>query len=125
VGSYVGKKKEPRWLWHAIDHQTGKVVASVVGRRKEEGLQELKPLRAPFGIERLYTAQWGAYVRQLERVRHCPGKGRTQRIERKHLTLRTRLTRLARKTLCFSKSVQRHDLVIGLFVNQHEFGLRV
>ena len=25
--SYVGKKKEPRWLWHAIDHQTGKVLA--------------------------------------------------------------------------------------------------
>jgi insertion element IS1 protein InsB len=23
--SYVGKKTTPRWLWHAIDHQTGKV----------------------------------------------------------------------------------------------------
>jgi insertion element IS1 protein InsB len=21
--SFVGKKKEPRWLWHAIDHHTG------------------------------------------------------------------------------------------------------
>ena len=20
--SYVGKKREPRWLWHAIDHRT-------------------------------------------------------------------------------------------------------
>jgi hypothetical protein len=25
--SYVGKKQEPRWLWHAIDHQTGKILA--------------------------------------------------------------------------------------------------
>jgi hypothetical protein len=33
--SYVGKKTAPRWLWHAIDHQTGKVLAYVFGRRQE------------------------------------------------------------------------------------------
>ncbi len=25
--SYVCKKANPRWLWHAIDHHTGKVLA--------------------------------------------------------------------------------------------------
>jgi insertion element IS1 protein InsB len=30
-----GKKKEPRWLWHVIDHQTGKGLAYVFGRRQE------------------------------------------------------------------------------------------
>jgi insertion element IS1 protein InsB len=25
--SFVGKKTEPRWLWHALDHRTGQVVA--------------------------------------------------------------------------------------------------
>src|SRR5919106_676471 len=48
-------------------------------------------------------------------------KGRSpeikQQIERKHLTLRTRIKRLARKTICFSKSPELHDIVIGLFVN--------
>jgi IS1 transposase len=33
--SYVGKKREPRWLWHAIDHRSGHVLAYVLGRRKE------------------------------------------------------------------------------------------
>ena len=33
--SYVGKKREPRWLWHAIDHYTGQVLAYVFGRRTE------------------------------------------------------------------------------------------
>ena len=33
--SYVEKKTAPRWLWHAIDHQTGKVLAYVCGRRKD------------------------------------------------------------------------------------------
>jgi len=45
-----------------------------------------------------------------------------QKIERKHLTLRTRLKRLARKTLCFSRSCLMHDLVIGLYMNHVEFG---
>ena len=44
------------------------------------------------------------------------------KIERKHLTLRTRIKRLVRKTICFSKSRQMHDIVIGLFVNRYAFG---
>lgn len=45
-----------------------------------------------------------------------------QKIERKHLTLRTRLNRLARKTLCFSRSRIMHDLLSGLYMNYVEFG---
>ena len=56
---------------------------------------------------------------------HVPGKRNTQQIERKHLTLRTRVKRLACKTICFSKSTELHDIVIGLFVNRYEFGLSV
>ena len=33
--SFVGNKGNPRWLWHAIDHHTGMVLAYVFGRRKE------------------------------------------------------------------------------------------
>ncbi len=36
-----------------------------------------------------------------------------QKIEHKHLTLRMRLKRLARKTLSCSRSCIMHDLVIG------------
>ena len=57
--------------------------------------------------------------------KHVPGKRNTQKIERKHLTLRARIKRLARKTICFSKSIQMHDIVIGLFVNRYEFGLQI
>src|SRR4029453_4669557 len=34
--SFIGKKKEQRWLWHAIDYLTGAVLAYVFGRRQEE-----------------------------------------------------------------------------------------
>jgi insertion element IS1 protein InsB len=123
--SYVAKKTAPRWLWHAIDHDSGAVLAYVFGRRQDTVLQELKKLLHPFGIKRFYTDHWGAYARQLAAERHYPGKRQTQRIKRKHLTLRTRIKRLTWKTICFSKSVQLHDLVIGMFVNRYEFGLSV
>ena len=39
-----------------------------------------------------------------------------QRLERKHLTLRTRLKRLMRKPICFSKKQFLHDGLITLFI---------
>jgi insertion element IS1 protein InsB len=123
--SYVGKKREPRWLWHAIDHRSGHVLAYVFGRRKDEVFLKLKGLLEPFGITKYYTDYWGAYTRHLDADAHHPGKRNTQQIERKHLTLRTRIKRLMRKTICFSRSTQLHDIVIGLFVNRYEFGLLV
>jgi insertion element IS1 protein InsB len=123
--SYVRRKKEPRWLWHAIDHRSGQVLAYVFGRRQDEVFLKLQALLEPFGITRYYTDYWGAYTRHLEADAHKPGKRNTQQIERKHLTLRTRIKRLARKTICFAKSIQMHDIVIGLFVNRYEFGLAV
>lgn len=123
--SYVGKKREPRWLWHAIDHRSGQVLAYVFGRRKDEVFLKLKDLLEPFGITKYYTDYWGAYTRHLDADAHQPGKRNTQQMERKHLTLRTRIKRLMRKTICFSRSTQMHDIVIGLFVNRYEFGLAV
>jgi insertion element IS1 protein InsB len=123
--SFVGKKQDQRWLWHAIDHWTGEVLAYVFGRRTDEVFLQLKALLEPYGIRRFHTDYWGAYTRHLEPDVHYPGKRNTQRIERKHLPLRTRIKRLARKTICFSKSIQMHDIVIGLFVNRYEFGLPV
>jgi insertion element IS1 protein InsB len=41
------------------------------------------------------------------------------------LMLRTRIKRLARKTICFSKSILMHDIVLGLFVNRYEFALPI
>ena len=123
--SFVKRKNNQRWLWHAIDHHSGKVLAYVFGRRQDEAFLKLKALLEPFGITKYYTDYWGAYTRHIDADQHVPGKRNTQKIERKHLTLRARIKRLARKTICFSKSVQMHDIVIGLFVNRYEFGMPV
>jgi insertion element IS1 protein InsB len=123
--SFVRKKEQQRWLWHAIDHQSGVVLAYVLGTHTDTVFLQLKQLLAPFGISRFCTDDWGTYQRHLNPEQHAIGKANTQKIERKHLTLRTRIKRLARKTICFSKSVHMHDIVIGLFVNRYEFGLQI
>ncbi len=50
MGSFVRRKTNPRWLWHAIDHSTGAVLAHVFGRRKDKVFLKLKELLEPFGL---------------------------------------------------------------------------
>jgi insertion element IS1 protein InsB len=121
--SYVGKKDDQRWLWHTIDHVSGAVLAYVLGTHEDKAFLELNEFLRPFGIKKFYTDDWGAYRRHLNPEEHEVGKKNTQKIERKHLTLRTRIKRLARKTICFSKKILMHDVVIALFINRYEFGL--
>ena len=121
--SFVARKTNPRWLWHAIDHHTGKVLAYVFGRRKDKVFLRLQELLEPFGITKFYTDGWGAYERHIDAEKHQVGKENTQKIESKHINLRTRIKRLVRRTICFSKTERMHDLVIGLFINRYEFGL--
>jgi insertion element IS1 protein InsB len=100
-------------------------LADVFGRRKDEVFLRLKALLEPFGITRYQTDHWGVYARHLDPEEHNPGKRNTQKIERKHLTLRTRIKRLVRKMICFSKATQMRDIVMGLFVNRYAFGRAV
>ena len=113
-GSYVGKKSNQRWLWHAIDHVTGNVRAYVFGKRKDTVFKKLQSLLEPFGLKRFYTDDGGAYERHLDKNKHERGKANTQKIERKNLNFRTRIKRLTRRTICFSKQAYMHDIVIGL-----------
>jgi insertion element IS1 protein InsB len=55
---------------------------------------------------------WGSYAREVLKEKHLTGKIFTQRIE----PLRTRIKRLARKTICFSRSIELHEKVIGAFI---------
>ncbi|PJG59939.1 IS1 family transposase, partial [Aeromonas cavernicola] len=64
---------------------------------------------------------WGSYAREVPSEMHLTGNIFTQRIERNNLTLSTRIKRLARKTICFSRSVELHEKVIGAFIERHHF----
>ncbi len=123
--SFVGKKSNQRWLWHAIVHNTHEILAYHFGKRTDKAFKALQKKLTCFDIDFYFTDDWGAYDRHLPASKHLLGKQYTQAIERKHLTLRTRIKRLARRTICFSKLEKMHDIVIGLFINRYEFGMLV
>lgn len=120
--SFVKSKSNQRWLWLAIDHSNGVILAYTFGKRKDEVFKEFKKILKPFKISMFYSDNWGSYKKYLDSDKHKIGKANTQKIERKNLTIRTRVKRLARKSICFSKLEEMHDIVIGLVINILEFG---
>jgi insertion element IS1 protein InsB len=90
-----GRRTRPVGYGKTSDHHNGKVLAYAIGTRKDEVFLQLTALLEPFGITQFYTDGWGAYERHLEADKHEVGKQNTQKIENKHLNLRTRIKRLA------------------------------
>lgn len=119
--SYVGKKANQRWLWYVIERTTRQVLAFVMGPRTDKTFRRLLELLPPKLVDRMNTDDWGAYNRVPFEPLRINYKRGNQRIERKNLTFRTRIKRLTRKTICFSKSEEIHDTVIGLFINEFFF----
>ena len=103
--SYVGNKKNQRSLFFAWEPRYQRVIAHIFGRRTKKTLKKLIKLVKPYGLE-------------LPAQSHIISKKLTQSIERNNLTLRTRLKRLTRRTICFSRSAELHDKVIGEFISR-------
>ena len=68
--SFVQSKQHQRWLWQAIDHRTGTVLAYVLASHEDTALKYLQQLLAPFSIGQFYTDGWGAYLRLLDQQHH-------------------------------------------------------
>ena len=123
--SYVGNKKNQRWLWLAICHSTGQIMAYCFGRRTDNAFEVLLKTLQHFKVKCFFSDDWGSYSKYIPERYHEIGKRNTQKIERKFLTFRTRVKRLGRKSICFSKSEFMHDTVIGLYINRVEWGRNI
>ncbi len=119
--SFVGAKKKPRWLFYAYDRVKRKVLCHVFGRRTKATLNRLLTLLGHTSIRYFMTDAWPVYSSILPAEKHIIGKRWTQRIERHNLNLRTHIKRLNRKTICFSKSPEMHDKVIGWYLTIHHY----
>jgi len=120
--SFYGDKGHQIWLWWAVDHDTGEAVAYWFGTREHSHLDTLMELLAPLTMGRVYTDGNYAYVERLSSELLVVSKKNLQKIERKHLSLRTWCSRLVRKGIRFSKTEQMHKIVVGLTINTWFFG---
>ncbi|EMG9895046.1 MULTISPECIES: IS1 family transposase [Enterobacteriaceae] len=119
--SYVRSKGNPRWLFYAYDRIRKRVLAHVFGPRNALTLRRLLALLSQFNIAFYMTDAWPVYRTLLASTSHVVSKKYTQRIERHNLNLRTHLKRLARRTICFSKSEVMHDKIIGWYLTIHHY----
>ena len=122
--SYYHDKSHQLWLWWAVDHETNIPLAYTFGTREHKCIDELLSLLKPFPIGTVYADNNYAYKERISTHILVSGKKNTQKIERDHLTLRTRIKRLCRKTICFSKNKDIHTAVIGTFINTFFFGVK-
>lgn len=113
--SFVGSKARRHWLWYAYNTRTGGVLAYTFGPRTDETCRELLALLESFTIGMITSDDWSSYAREVPKDKHLTGKIFTQRIERNNLTLKTR----ARKTICFSRSIEIREKVFGAFIEKH------
>jgi len=58
------------------------------------------------------------------RAAHRKG-GNAQKIKSKYITWHTRIRRLVRRAVYCSKTQRMHDVELGLFINEDEFGVAV
>ncbi len=114
--SFVHDKSQQYWLWWAIDHETGEPLAFCFGTREHKYLDELLALLSAFQIETIYVDGNYAYEARFA-DKAISGKKNTQKIERKHLSLRTWCSRLVRKGIRFSKTHRMHAIVVGFIIN--------
>ena len=109
----------PRW---AIEHRTGAPLAFCFGTKEGKNLDDLPALLEPFNVTKAYADNNPAYASRLPGDTLETGKRDTQKIERKHLSLRTWCSRLVRKGIRFSKRHDMHRIVVALVINFWFFG---
>lgn len=104
LSTYVGYKKNRVWVAYALDRRTKDVVGIRVGKRSKPMLRPLIDTLLLADAQRIHTDGCDFYPTLIPANLHLVKRFATNGIERMNLTLRTRLKRLGRGTICYSKS---------------------
>lgn len=124
--SFIQAKKRQHWCWYGWDRQRKQITAFVLGRRTDASCRRLVNQHRRCQVRTFHTDDWQSYRKYLPPNKHQVHKSGTQRIERRNLDFRTRLKRLQRRTICFSKCPKMHEAVLKLHIHyansqQHQF----
>lgn len=113
--TYIGKKNASCYIIYAIERSTRKIIDFVTGSRTKENIQRLIKRLLELIPRRIYTDKLNVFQSLIPSIIHRTLRYRTNRIERKNLTIRTHLKRLSRKTICYSKSEKMLEASFRLY----------
>ena len=122
--TYVGEKKNKKWLIYAYHRSTGEIVAFVWGKRDFKTARKLRDKLSSLGVsfDTIYTDNWESFKRAFSADNHVIGKKNTVGIEGNNCRLRHRIRRAFRKTCCFSKKLFNHLKAFNLAFFYINFG---
>ena len=106
--SYVGNKQKKVWLLYAICKNSREILAANWGKRNIRSIRALLKKLQGVEINFYCTGHWQAFAEVLPKEKHIVGKKYTKKIEGINTWFRTRLRRLVRRTVCFSKKLIYH-----------------
>jgi insertion element IS1 protein InsB len=120
--SFVVSKRNPVWIWLALERQSRRIVGISFGDRSADTCKKLwESLPADYRKRGLcYSDLWEAYSTVIPSKRHRPvdkASGQTNHVERVNNTLRQRCPNLVRKTLSFSKDERLHEVRIRTLID--------
>jgi insertion element IS1 protein InsB len=112
---YLEKQRHKRWIWKALDRDTGQLLDWECGRRDKATLQKLIDRLAQWDVKLYCTDQWAAYASVIPADKLVQSKATTHAIERNHCRQRHWFGRFKRKSIIISKSQEMVDLTMALF----------
>lgn len=127
--SFVGSKRNKRWIWIALCRRTRQIVSYFIGDRNEESCWRLwNWIPSNYRHCMTFSDFWESYqlvFGRLGKNHFSVGKesGETAHVERWNNILRQRVSRFVRRTLSFSKTDEFHEIALSLFI--HEYNLTV
>ena len=111
------KFKKNIWLWTAVDRATKSLVGFQIGTRETKYFKKLLNKISHIDAKLYATDNWHAY-NLIDSSKHLVGKAHTYTVERTNRLIRHYLARFARKTYCYSKSLQMIKYSLLLFMHR-------
>jgi insertion element IS1 protein InsB len=112
---YLKQKRRQRWIWKALDRDTGQLLDWECGRRDKATLKKLVDRLLPWDVKVYGTDKWATYASVLPQDTLVQSKALTHEIERHHGRQRHGFGRFKRTSIMVSKSKEMVDLTMALF----------
>jgi insertion element IS1 protein InsB len=115
--SYVGKKEKKVWMLYAYAVEEDEILAFTLGKRSARTVANLLVKLKQLTIDCFLTDDWEAFKAVLPAQKHKSGKQYTKNIEGINTFFRTRVRRLMRRTVCFSKKLIYHYSMLKIIIH--------
>lgn len=125
--TYVGKNDPTcyNWITYAINRRTNCIIDVAFGSRSRNNLKQVIDSVKLHNPGKIVTDKLTIYPKLVAPVDHDTNRYSNNHIERGNLTLRTHIKRLARRTICFSKTRKMLEACVLLYFDFHNWKLKM